>query len=64
MVEERTHPLLELTYNRLREEKAQKLEQLKRYHEEREMELGRLMDARLTASWRQWAVSAYRTLAA
>ncbi|BGP28510.1 hypothetical protein JCM10296v2_000245 [Rhodotorula toruloides] len=55
MVEERTHPLLELTYNRLREEKAQKLEQLKRYHEEREGELGRLMDARLTASWRQWA---------
>ncbi|BGP21356.1 hypothetical protein Rt10032_c01g0070 [Rhodotorula toruloides] len=55
MVEERTHPLLELTYNRLREEKALKLEQLKRYHEERERELGRLMEARLTASWRQWA---------
>ncbi|GAA5827267.1 hypothetical protein JCM11251_001200 [Rhodosporidiobolus azoricus] len=55
LVEGRTHPLLDLTYRQLEEEKAEKLAQLRTYQAEREKELGLLADARIRASWRQWA---------
>lgn len=55
-VEDRSHPLLDIAYQRLREEKADRLERLRRYQDEREKELELMLDKRLQASWRQWAV--------
>ncbi|GAA5952620.1 hypothetical protein JCM21900_006051 [Sporobolomyces salmonicolor] len=55
LVDAETHPLLAFTYNRLQEEKAQNLRQLRRYQEEREMEFARMADAQMRAIWRQWA---------
>ncbi|GAA5924904.1 hypothetical protein JCM3775_006314 [Rhodotorula graminis] len=54
-VEDRSHPLLDLAYRRLQEEKGERLERLRRYQEEREKELGVLLEKRIQASWRQWA---------
>ncbi|GAA5858752.1 hypothetical protein JCM8547_004972 [Rhodosporidiobolus lusitaniae] len=51
----RTHPLLDFTYQRLAEEKAQKLEQLRLNHEERELESARVAEAQLQQIWGAWA---------
>ncbi|GAA6051897.1 hypothetical protein JCM3770_006563 [Rhodotorula araucariae] len=54
-VEDRSHPLLDIAYQRLRDEKAERLERLRRYQDEREKELALMLDKRMQASWRQWA---------
>ncbi|BGP12402.1 hypothetical protein JCM10213v2_000318 [Rhodosporidiobolus nylandii] len=55
LVQKRKHPLIGLAHRRLAEEKAHKLEQLRLAQELRELELERLAEARVRASWRQWA---------
>lgn len=56
LVEQHTHPLLDLTYRRLQEEKKQKLAQLRRYQEEREQQLARSLEAANRANWDNWSV--------
>lgn len=55
LVEQHTHPLLDLTYRRLQEEKKQKLAQLRRYQEEREQQLARSLEAANRANWDNWS---------
>jgi LPS O-antigen subunit length determinant protein (WzzB/FepE family) len=56
LVEQHTHPLLDLTYRRLQEEKKQKFAQLRRYQEEREQQLARSLEAANRANWDNWSV--------
>lgn len=51
-----THPLLDLTYHRLVDEKAERLAQLARCLEQQEMVYDKLLYANTQAVWRQWAV--------
>ncbi|GAA5981247.1 hypothetical protein JCM10908_004037 [Rhodotorula pacifica] len=55
LVEQQTHPLLAFTYDRLQDEKKQKLAQLKRYQDRREQELTRSLEAARRAGWEQWS---------
>ncbi|GJN92133.1 hypothetical protein Rhopal_005163-T1 [Rhodotorula paludigena] len=55
LVEDRSHPLLDITYKQLRSEKAAKLEHLRRVQAAREKELETVLEKRIETSWRQWA---------
>lgn len=55
------HPLLEFTYQRLAEEKALRLAQLKKYCEQQEAAIEKDLEAETETAWKQWAVSEARS---
>lgn len=57
LVKDSAHPLIEITYGRLTEEKDLRLAQLAKTRQRHELEIDRRLDADTEATWRRWAVS-------